>query len=324
MTKERFALATVVKASKPSPRGVGATLAIHEDGCSFIGSVSAGCVENEVIEASKACLETGKIQWLSFGPGEGFPWEIELSCGGQIEVRVEPVPLLGDERLFDCLESHSRGMLVSGNAGHALIDDANTERGCFSEEIIEEARRRYTECLPTEETEFGGERILFRQLGKRERLFVIGASHIAINLVAVAKTLQYEVIVVEPRESYARENRFLNEPDALIGKWPSEALDGYELGEEDALVAITHDPKIDDQALEFALNTNCGYIGALGSRKSHAARCRRLARKDFNEASLARIHGPVGIDIGSRTPAEIAVSIVAQLISSKSERRRAL
>ncbi|MDQ8186332.1 XdhC family protein [Pelagicoccus sp. SDUM812002] len=297
---ERFALATVVKASKPSPRGVGSVLAIHENGERFIGSVSAGCVENEVIEASKSCLADGKTRWLSFGPGEGFPWEIELSCGGKIEIRIEPAPHLreGNSDFVDAL--------VAAMDRHEAV--------LWTSDGITDTLTELREDVLTEEVRDGEVRVLRRALRRRRRLFVVGASHIALHLVAAAKMLQYEVVVIDPRENYARGERFQLAPDEVLTAWPGTALGDYALASSDSLVAITHDPKIDDDALAAALTTDCGYVGALGSRKSHAARCRRLAKRGISEADLDRIFGPVGLDIGSRTPAEIAISIVAQLV----------
>lgn len=323
IARERFALATVVRASKPSPRGIGSTLAIHEDGERFIGSVSAGCVENEVIEVSKRCIADGETRWLKFGPGEGFPWEIELSCGGTIEVRVEPAPHMrgaGPEfvnKLLSLMDSHQRCVWIGVEKSDAIFDGHTVEGRELEPDRLAEAERRLRDGLGTEELEQGDERVLYRVLGKRRRLFVVGASHIALHLVAAAKMLQYEVIVIDPRESYARLDRFQSKPDTVMAVWPQEALRNFELQEGDALVAITHDPKIDDPALARALETKCGYIGALGSKRSHSARCKRLAKLGFGELALERIHGPVGLDIGSRTPAEIAVSIVAQLIQKR-------
>lgn len=309
VARERFALATVVKASKPSPRGVGSVLAIHEDGVRFIGSVSAGCVENEVIEAALRCLEDGETRWLRFGPGEGFPWEIELSCGGKIEVRVEPAPhiRIGNDdtfvdQLVDSLDRHDSCVWRSGEGTDFL--DFREDAGRETYEAVE-----------------GEARVLYRYLGRRKRLFVVGASHIALHLASAAKMLQYEVLVIDPRESYAREDRFQTAPDEIYVEWPKIVLANYELSVSDALVAITHDPKIDDQALAAALSTDCGYVGALGSRRSHAARLKRLGKLGFSESALERIFGPVGIDIGSKTPAEIAVSIVAQLIQERNRQK---
>lgn len=305
--RERFALATVVDASKPSPRGIGAVLAIHEDGESFIGSVSAGCVEHEVMEAAKLCLEDGKTRWLRFGPGSGFAWEVELSCGGSIKVRVDPAPHLKDSTSADFIE-HLIGLL---DEHRPFLWKSSLEGELISEEL--------PGFLDTREIDEGGEYALYRIIGRRSRLVVVGASHIALHLVAAAKMLQYEVIVVDPREHYARQERFLVEPDRLIVDWPERVLGEFDLSARDALVAVTHDPKIDDQALASVLSTDCGYVGALGSKRSHSARLKRLSARGIASNALERIFGPVGLDVGSRTPAEIAISIVAQLIRERNK-----
>lgn len=275
----------------------------------FIGSVSAGCVEHEVIEAARFCLKDGLPRWMRFGPGDGFPWEIELSCGGTIEVRIEPAPHLRDgtgttfiDQLVGTLDSHNPCVWRSDGVTDSLLIGENKIR-------------------ETSEREEEGRRVLYRFLGHRKRIFVIGASHIALHLASAAKMLQYEVIVIDPRENYARVDRFQFSPDQICVDWPERALADFELGRHDALVAITHDPKIDDQALAVALSTECGYIGALGSKRSHAARLNRLGKRGFTDTDLVRIFGPVGIDIGSKTPAEIAVSIVAQLIKERNSAR---
>lgn len=325
---ERFAIATVTRASKPSPRGVGATLAVSEDGLRFIGSVSAGCVESEVIEAAVASMQDGRPRWLSFGPGQGFPWEIELSCGGKIETRVEPYPSFCDAceaavaALERALEGDRSGALISGQGWHVFLDRDGGVAGPLDlapREALEIARERFENGEPTAEFDVAGERVLFRPLERRRRLFVIGASHIGLHLVGLAKSLRYEVTVVDPRESYAQAERFWVQPDALEVAWPTEVLRSSRLGRDDVVVALTHDPKIDDLALAEALRSDCGYVGALGSRRSHAARLKRLEIEGFDPAALKRIHGPVGIDIGSRTPAEIAVSVVAHLIQIRNK-----
>lgn len=319
-----FAVATVVDASRPSPRGVGSVLAVRFDGAAFIGSVSAGCVESEVIEAAKATMVDGEARWLSFGPDRGFPWEVTLSCGGRIRVRVEPFAGLVDpnlaRQLVQLLDSQDRGLLLSHRGNHCLI--ANEEYGTtqspsISPELIEKAKAHFQLGSPTIEIEWEGGPALLRVLSRPNRLFVVGAAHIAIHLVGFARVLGFETIVIDPRESYARLDRFQRQPDALICQWPKQALEGYEIGSSDSLAALTHDPKIDDQALAAFLHSNSGYIGALGSRKSHAARLRRLGKTGFDEINLGRIRGPIGLDIGSETPAEIALSVVAEIVKTK-------
>ena len=143
------------------------------------------------------------------------------------------------------------------------------------------------------------------------RCFVVGAVHIAQPLVHMLKLADYGVIVIDPRGSFATAARF---PDVeLTQEWPDEALERLKLDHRSAVVTLTHDPKLDDPALAVALRSDCFYIGALGSRRTHAARCSRLTEMGLSEAELARIHGPIGLAIGAVSPAEVAISILAQM-----------
>lgn len=316
---EPFALATVVSAKNPSPRGIGSVLAISQNGNNFLGSVSAGCVETEVIEMAKACIADGKTRWKEFGPSQGFPWEVAFSCGGKILVRVErfrsdPELVGGLARIH---ENHETGVWIRVEDHQALILEDGTlagETSAFSEAILEQARIIMEEGGQTLEVETTEGKVLLHLISQPRRLFIIGAGHISLNLVHISSILNCQTIVIDPRESFAREERFESKPDHLLVEWPETALERVALTHFDSLVALTHDPKIDDQALEIALKQDTAYIGALGSRRSHEARLKRLAALGFSKEQLDRIHGPVGLDIGSSTPAEIAVSIAAEMI----------
>ncbi len=324
-----FAIATVVDATRPSPRGIGSVLAVRGDGEAFIGSVSAGCVETEVIEAAKACMQDSEVRWLTFGPESGFPWEVALSCGGRIKVRIERFAISQNDALKSSLSRHldgkERGLLLSYGKAHCLIDASGEESGDQSSipvGLLARARDHLKMGEETREVEWEDVTALFRILAAPKRLFVIGAAHIAIHLVGFARVLGFETIVIDPRKSYARADRFPSVPDELICDWPEAVLEGFELGAEDCVAAMTHDPKIDDQALASFLNSEAGYIGALGSRKSHDARLKRLRKSGFDDASLERIHAPIGLDIGSETPAEIALSVMAEVVKRKNSPRK--
>lgn len=317
----RFATATVVQASRPSPRGIGSVLAVRWDGMAFIGSVSAGCVESEVIEAAKACMKDGKTRWLSFGPESGFPWEVALSCGGRIVVRVEPFAGQADNELSlllaRSLDERERALLLSHDGRHCLISadgKAHPGRAELPSALIDAAKAHFSQGGGTQEVEWEGSKALFRVLERPHRLFVVGAAHIAIHLVSFARVLGYETVVIDPREAYARADRFPDLPHQLVCQWPEEALKDFRIVSSDSIAAMTHDPKIDDQALSIFLQTPAGYIGALGSRRSHAARMKRLAKLGFNETNLARIHAPIGLDINSETPSEIALSVMSEIV----------
>ncbi|QXD25340.1 XdhC family protein [Opitutia bacterium ISCC 51] len=322
--EQAFALATVVSARNPSPRGIGSVLAISADGKHFIGSVSAGCIETEVIEMAVSCVADGKTRWAEFGPSQGFPWEVAFSCGGRIGVRVERFTY--ETKLVASLvalhEAHGTGVWLSGDGKQALLLEDGTITGDESdwdEFTLQKAREVMINEGHTYEIGEGDSKILLRLIAQPYRLFIIGAGHISLSLVHFAKALNYQTIVIDPRESFAQEERFETKPDHLIQKWPEVALKEIRFTPFDSTVMLAHDPKIDDQALEIALKSDCSYVGALGSRTSHGARLKRLSAKGFDAAELERIHGPVGLDIGSTTPAEIAVSIVAEMVQLKNK-----
>ena len=147
----------------------------------------------------------------------------------------------------------------------------------------------------------------------KPRLFIIGAVHIAQALVSLANVADYEIILIDPRDHFATKDRFPN--CKIINEWPDEALSKFHLDKSSHLVTLTHDPKIDDLALIFCMKKNFGYIGSLGSKKTHNKRCERLLEKGFNEIELSKIHAPIGLDIKAKTPAEIATSILAEIIN---------
>jgi xanthine dehydrogenase accessory factor len=173
---------------------------------------------------------------------------------------------------------------------------------------------RIRESLEADESgtlELGGKRLFLQVQNPPLRLIIIGAVHIAQTLAPMAALAGYTVAIVDPRRAFATDARF---PDVkLIGEWPDEAMATMKLDRRTAVVTLTHDPKLDDPALQTALKADVFYVGALGSRKTHAARLGRLKAAGFSDADCARIHGPVGLDIGALSPAEIAVSILAQI-----------
>jgi xanthine dehydrogenase accessory factor len=175
------------------------------------------------------------------------------------------------------------------------IEQASRERK--STELDAEGRRYFIHVLPT-----------------RERLIIVGAVHIAIPLVKFAKELGFETVVIDPRPALASAERFATEPDSMIAQWPEQALSGVEITPETYTVVLTHDPKIDDVALEAFLRSPAAYIGALGSRVTQEKRRKYLREKGFSDEDLARIHGPVGLNIGARSPEEIALSIAAEIV----------
>jgi len=201
--------------------------------------------------------------------------------------------------------------IVSGE--QTLISPGSPVAGESGGELGKEAARRFRSGK-SGTVSIGGEQVFFRVHVPSPRLVVIGAVHISQALVPVAQSCEFDVTVIDPRTAFASIDRF---PSVnLLAEWPDNVLQGQPLDPYTALVALTHDPKVDDLPLQLAMQAQCFYIGALGSRKTHAKRMARFAEAGLEESAMAAVHAPIGLDIGSATPAEIAVSIVAEIIQT--------
>ena len=328
----KVAVATVIKTWGSAPRPVGARLIAADDGA-FGGSVSGGCVEGAVMEAALETMRSGAPKLLRFGVADETAWEVGLSCGGEMEILTEPFSGARAERMAEtvaAVESRQARILLTRvpDGAQALLNpdaennggESGAEPGGEAESFPPEIRRAALEIL----REGGEARILTEgdfhffaePFHPPRRLILIGGTHIAQALIPLARTAEFDAIVADPRRAWASAERF---PDAaLTNKWPDEAL--AELGTDSgtALAALTHDPKLDDPALIFALRSKTPprYIGALGSPRTHEKRRIRLREEGVSDSDIARIHAPIGLDIGARTASEIALSIAAQIISA--------
>ena len=274
----KMALATVVKTWGSSPRPVGSHLVIDADG-HMEGSVSGGCVDGVVVTAARDCINTKKGELLQFEVATDQAWEVGLSCGGEVHILVEPL------------------INIAEKVSYLLDNDANTIKKLHSETKMIDGNFFTHEYKPA------------------LKMIVVGAVHISQGLVSMAKTLDIDVILVDPRTAYASEERF---PDIdFITSWPDEALKKIGINASTAIVTLSHDPKLDDPALEIAVRSEAFYIAALGSLKTQKERKKRLKEKGFSENEIARIHGPAGLDIGALEPAEIALSILSELVATR-------
>jgi len=326
-----IALATVIQTWGSSPRGVGSKMAITSDG-EFAGSVSGGCVENAVVEAGIQSLKTNRSQLLHFGVADETAWEVGLACGGSIEVFVKPL----DKKLFE--EIHSE-----------IIDDrqfliATVIRGpdsLLGRERLFHTQGQFTGWLENEWDEQIRDlasRLIFQGISQRVELneeievffeailppptlIIVGGVHIAIALSSLAKTLGYRTIVIDPRKAWGNKERF-PDVDQLIQTWPDEAFERIKITRSTAIATLTHDPKLDDPALEFALSRPAFYIGALGSKSTQAKRRERLLREGLTESQLDRLHGPIGLDINAQTPEEIALAIMAEVVDAHRKQKQ--
>jgi xanthine dehydrogenase accessory factor len=310
---KQVALATVIGTWGSSPRPVGSQLAVDDAGA-FVGSVSGGCIEGSVIGEALASIKDGENRILDFGVSDEQAWEVGLACGGDVKVLVEKA---GNQSELDRLTNERPVATVTNLAdGKRSYVTLSEQSGDFelSDEMLINARTALRDDRSKIYTEEGAE--LFVQVYNPPlRCAIIGAVHISQALVPMAQIAGFDVTVIDPRDAWATDARF---PDVKMSDaWPDDALNEFKPDTRTAVVTLTHDPKLDDPALEIALKSDAFYIGSLGSRRTHASRLKRLAELGFGEKDFARIHAPVGLDLGASSPAEIAVTILAEMVAAK-------
>jgi xanthine dehydrogenase accessory factor len=300
------ALATVVETWGSAPRPVGAQLAVSGD-AGMVGSVSGGCVEGAVVAEALEALGDGRPRLLDFGVSDDQAFAVGLACGGRIQVLVEPVGVGQgiDPRL---LERLVEARAAREPAVYAVRPEAWDRRLVLgpSDPLWPEA----SAALVADRSRFAADWFLGVH-NPPLRLVVVGAVHVAQALVPMARLAGYDVTVIDPREAFASDARFPG--TRILHDWPDAALAAQGPDARTAVVTLTHDPKLDDPAIVAALAAPVFYLGCLGSPRTHAKRVDRLRAAGVDAASLARIHAPIGADIGASSPAEIAVAILAQL-----------
>jgi xanthine dehydrogenase accessory factor len=317
----RAAIATVVETWGSAPRPVGSHLVVDETG-NFLGSVSGGCVEGEVIAEAQEAILAGEGRLLEFGVADATAWRAGLSCGGRIKVYVRPLdPSLLAAIIAERANRRPCAIVINLRSGtERFIRPSDLAADPLAAKLEQRLQQRES---GVEESD--GELAFVIIYAPPIRLIAIGAVHISQSLAPMAQLAGFETIIIDPRTAFATADRF---PGArLVTEWPQDALAALGLDPATAVVLLTHEPRIDDEALSAALNANCFYIGALGSPKTHARRVERMHAAGFSTAALDRIHAPVGLAIGAKSPAEIAVAILGEIIgamhqspSSKSER----
>lgn len=299
------ALATVVETWGSAPRQAGSQLAISGKG-EMVGSVSGGCVEGAVVTEALEALVDRQPRLMTFGVSDETAFAVGLACGGTIRVLVEPVGE-GAEALPEALLAE----LVAARAAPRPVALVTRPDG-WVRALVRPGED------PAADARFKSDRSGMEEDGRfiavhnpPLRLIVVGAVHIAQPLLSIARACGYAPTLIDPRGAFGSEARFPGE--TILDDWPDEALAALAPDSRTAIVTLTHDPKLDDPALTIALRAPVFYIGALGSKKTHAKRVERLTAAGFTAEEIARIHAPVGLAIGARTPAEIAVSIMAQI-----------
>lgn len=320
--QKQIAIARVIQTWGSSPRPAGSVMLISSD-LEMAGSVSGGCVEGAVLKEAKNVLSHADSKRLSYGVSDDDAWAVGLSCGGKIEVFLQPWNAAAS--VFQDLKAkvvRNEGCvlvtsLTDGISKNSLVDKTGKTSGEeLPSVLVEKAKQAY--AMRTHQTMAANGVDYFMQVfPPRSKMFIIGAAHIAADLVQLAHEFDFETIVIDPRGTFAKNTSFNIKPDQLFEKYPSEVLEEFDLDPYTYAAILSHDPKIDDDALHVLLRTNVAYIGALGSRKNHEKRIIRLLNKGFTEEEIARIDAPIGIDIHAKGAREIALSIMGAVIKAK-------
>ena len=330
---QRFALATVTRTWSSSPRPIGAAMAVSEAG-EVVGSVSGGCVEGALYEDCQQVLSTGTTRRVTYGVSDDEAFGVGLTCGGIIEVFVQIIDKASFPQFPDIVAAIAAGrpigivtVLTDGApSGQRVVFDAADARGSLGDSGLDESAtadaRGLLEQGRTRTLMFGqhGERrmdevsVFVESFSPPPRMIVFGAIDFAAAVARIGKFLGYHVTVCDARPLFATKKRFPDADDIVV-MWPHKYLQTIDVTERTALCVLTHDPKFDVPLLELALRTRAGYVGAMGSRKTHNDRLQQLREVGLSDAELSRLRSPIGLDLGARTPEETAVSIAAEIIA---------
>ena len=290
-------LATVVNTWGSAPRRPGALMAIHMDG-RVVGSVSGGCIEDDLVQRSlRGEFENAAPQLLEYGISTATTQRVGLPCGGKLQILVEYIKDITP--MHELLDSMQQGQRI---ARHVHLDSGKVSLRAINgdQDLVLDGRQ------------------LIKWFGPAWRMLIIGAGELARRVAQLALTLDYSVTVCDPRPEYA--SGWEVPGTEFSSNRPEQCLDNFGPDQHSIILTLAHAPQLEDQALAAALNTDAFYIGALGSRNNHARRLQRLQQLGLNATQLDRLHGPVGLDIGSHTPAEIAIAIIADLIKMRNQR----
>ncbi len=340
-TTDAVGRAVVVRTFGSAPRPEGAVLLYATDG-RIAGSVSGGCVEGAAAEEIDRARATGHARVIRYGISDEEAWDVGLACGGTIDVLVEPVAPAA------VIEA-ARGSVGAGGHGSAVVtplpadsppgefgphqpgdgappvaelvvsDDGTLTGSLGSHELDAELVAASLAALKrgmSRTIELGGRSLFIEVFPVRPRLVVVGGVEVARSLVRLARELGFETVVVDGRAAFATRERF-PDVDRLVVGWPDEVAEEIGLGPNDAVAVLSHDVKFDEPAIIEALQRGCRYVGAVGSKKTQADRNARLRAAGVSDADLARLRGPVGLDLGGRAPAETALAILAEIVAER-------
>ena len=333
------AMATVVRTWKSAPRPAGAAMLVTS-GHEAVGSVSGGCVEGALFDVGLEILGDGQARYQKYGVSDDEAFGVGLTCGGIIEVFAERVDritwpeLEGVAASIDAREPVAIATIVQAPEGfadrigrHLVIRPTETEGSLGTARLDDTVREDALGLLAAGTTGFlhygaEGERlgegldVFVASYAPPAQMFIFGAIDFSAALVRIGKVLGYRVTVCDARPIFATTKRF-PEADEVVVDWPHRWLEKQQVDPRTVIAVLTHDPKFDVPALKVALASKAGYVGAMGSRRTHEARLERLREAGVSEAELKRLHSPIGLDLGARTPEETAISIAAEIVQSR-------
>jgi xanthine dehydrogenase accessory factor len=335
----RFVQALLIEVEGSAPLPEGAMMIVDEHG-RIEGSITGGCVEGALVGEAEAIMAGARGPgMLSYGISDGLAGSVGLMCGGTVHIFVSAPS--GEEARTElaALEAHADGRpaaiatlldgehagsrlavgegMVTGTLGAGELLDRNVARE--AQGLLEEGKTTVRRFGADGATLGDEQRVHIRSYALAPQMFIVGAIDFSAALAPFASAVGYQVTIADARERFARSPRFAAVAEVRVG-WPQEVMADLELGPRDAILVFTHDAKFDEPALIGALRTNAGYIGALGSRTTTADRARRLRAAGVGDEDLQRIHAPCGLDIGSRTAEETAISVLAEIIADRAQR----
>jgi xanthine dehydrogenase accessory factor len=309
----RVGRAMVIRTYGSAPRPEGAALLYASDG-RIAGSVSGGCVEGAAAEEIERAFASGESKVMRYGISDEQAWSVGLACGGNIEVLIQPeIPPESEQ----AARSQGGVAVVTdlSDGRRFTVSEAGPPPTDATAEVVDAARDallRGTSRI----FESGGRQLFIEAYPVRPRLVIVGAVEIARTLTRLGHELGFATVVVDGRAAFATKERF-PDADQLVVGWLDEVADDINLSSNDAVAVLAHDPKLDDPALAEAFRRGCRYVGALGSRKTQWDRRDRLRAMGVSDADLERLHGPIGLDLGGRAPAETALAILAQVVAER-------
>jgi len=332
---EAVSMATVVRTWRSAPRPAGASMLVTESG-EAVGSVSGGCVEGALYELGTEVLTTGEPAFETYGVSDDDAFAVGLTCGGILEIFVEKVDehtwpeLPGIAQSIAAEEPVAVATIVKGPhfVGQHLVVRADRVEGSLGTErldatvgadvlgLLESGTTGFLHYGPEGERLGTELEVFVASFAPAPRMYIFGAIDFSAALCRVGKTLGFHVTIVDAREIFATRKRFPQADDVVVD-WPHRWLASQEVDSRTVICVLTHDPKFDVPALQAAVRTRAAYIGAMGSRRTHEDRLSRLKEVGLTEDEIARIHSPIGLDLGARTPEETAISIAAEIVQAR-------